>query len=254
MALGIRSVPGGLRTDDFFVPVNWVEYSRDGLADLAGVVEAMGAADLATDAVAIGDFTEAGGEAAARELTFALERHADAPDFVADPASRPQEPAVNGRLGNGCGRRMSRTQLGRRERAVSDVLEADRRAIEIRVGGEMRDVTVFFSDLARFSSTAEQLSPDALVQLMNEYLSAMTDIIDEAALDPYIYIRDAWLQRRRSLVYDGEPPPDTGHRDAAAERGRAGADARPDDPDTRAPPRGSRGRGCSASVCRAPAS
>jgi phospholipid-binding lipoprotein MlaA len=40
-------------------------------------------------------------------------------------------------------------------------------------------------------------------------LLAVDDIIDEAALDPYIYIRDAWLQRRRSLVYDGEPPPDT---------------------------------------------
>ena len=41
---------------------------------LHGWHEAMGAADLATDAVAIGDFTEAGGEAAAREL---LDRHPD---------------------------------------------------------------------------------------------------------------------------------------------------------------------------------
>jgi adenylate cyclase len=56
------------------------------------------------------------------------------------------------------------------------------------LGGEMRDVTVFFSDLARFSSTAEQLSPDALVQLMNEYLSAMTDIIEDCGgyVDKYI--------------------------------------------------------------------
>ena len=28
----------------------------------------------------------------------------------------------------------------------------------------------------------------------------------EAALDPYIFIRDAYLQRRRSLTYDGNPP------------------------------------------------
>ncbi len=41
-------------------------------------------------------------------------------------------------------------------------------------------------------------------------LLAVDDIIDQAALDPYIYIRDAWLQRRRSLIYDGNPPPDTG--------------------------------------------
>lgn len=31
-------------------------------------------------------------------------------------------------------------------------------------------------------------------------------IIEEAALDKYSYIRDAYLQRRRSLVHDGAPP------------------------------------------------
>ncbi|RTL55024.1 MAG: VacJ family lipoprotein [Rhodocyclaceae bacterium] len=31
-------------------------------------------------------------------------------------------------------------------------------------------------------------------------------VIEEAALDKYSYIRDAYLQRRRSLVYDGAPP------------------------------------------------
>jgi len=56
------------------------------------------------------------------------------------------------------------------------------------LGGEMRNVTVFFSDLAGFSSTAEQLSPDALVQLMNEYLSVMTEIIEDCGgyVDKYI--------------------------------------------------------------------
>jgi len=34
-----------------------------------------------------------------------------------------------------------------------------------------------------------------------------TKILDEAALDPYEFQRDAYLQRRRSLVYDGNPPP-----------------------------------------------
>jgi adenylate cyclase len=56
------------------------------------------------------------------------------------------------------------------------------------LGGEMRDVTVFFSDVAGFSTTAEKLAPDALVQLMNEYLSAMTDIIEDCGgyVDKYI--------------------------------------------------------------------
>jgi class 3 adenylate cyclase len=45
------------------------------------------------------------------------------------------------------------------------------------LGGEMRNVTVYFSDIADFSSFAEQLPPADLVAAMNEYLSAMTDII-----------------------------------------------------------------------------
>jgi adenylate cyclase len=47
------------------------------------------------------------------------------------------------------------------------------------LGGEMREVTVLFTDLVGFSSIAETMSPDALVQLMNEYLSAMTDLVEE---------------------------------------------------------------------------
>lgn len=31
-------------------------------------------------------------------------------------------------------------------------------------------------------------------------------VIDAAALDRYSYVRDAYLQRRRSLIYDGSPP------------------------------------------------
>ncbi len=31
-------------------------------------------------------------------------------------------------------------------------------------------------------------------------------VLDEAALDRYSFIRDAWVQRRRHMVYDGKPP------------------------------------------------
>lgn len=31
-------------------------------------------------------------------------------------------------------------------------------------------------------------------------------VLDEAALDEYTYVRDAYLQRRQNLVYDGNPP------------------------------------------------
>ena len=31
-------------------------------------------------------------------------------------------------------------------------------------------------------------------------------VLDEAALDRYSFIRDAWWQRRQNQVYDGSPP------------------------------------------------
>jgi phospholipid-binding lipoprotein MlaA len=34
-------------------------------------------------------------------------------------------------------------------------------------------------------------------------------IVDTAALDRYIFIRNAYLQRRRYMVYDGKPPPES---------------------------------------------
>jgi len=33
-----------------------------------------------------------------------------------------------------------------------------------------------------------------------------TNLLEQAALDRYTFVRDAWLQRRRNLVYDGNPP------------------------------------------------
>ena len=33
-------------------------------------------------------------------------------------------------------------------------------------------------------------------------------LVNQAALDPYTFIRRAYLQRRRYLVYDGQPPPE----------------------------------------------
>ena len=49
----------------------------------------------------------------------------------------------------------------------------------LSLGGERRDMTAFFSDLAGFSTISEQLSPEGLVALLNEYLTSMCDIIAE---------------------------------------------------------------------------
>lgn len=34
-------------------------------------------------------------------------------------------------------------------------------------------------------------------------------LLEEASIDRYVFLRDAYLQRRRSLVYDGSPPRET---------------------------------------------
>ncbi|MCU0845497.1 MAG: CHASE2 domain-containing protein [Spirochaetes bacterium] len=47
----------------------------------------------------------------------------------------------------------------------------------LNLGGEMREISIFFSDVAGFSTISEKLTPPQLVTLLNEYLSEMTDII-----------------------------------------------------------------------------
>jgi adenylate cyclase len=57
----------------------------------------------------------------------------------------------------------------------------------LRLGGEKRIITSFFSDVAGFTSISESLSPEELVNLLNDFLSEMTDIILSYAgtLDKY---------------------------------------------------------------------
>ena len=37
-----------------------------------------------------------------------------------------------------------------------------------------------------------------------------TDVRDEASLDPYTFTREAFYQRRRDAVFNGEPPVEAG--------------------------------------------
>lgn len=46
-----------------------------------------------------------------------------------------------------------------------------------------------------------------LINRRSELLDT-SKILETAALDPYEFLRDAYLQRRRNLVYDGAPPPE----------------------------------------------
>jgi adenylate cyclase len=79
------------------------------------------------------------------------------------------------------------------------------------LGGETRDVTVFFSDLEGFSSIAEKMSPSELVAFVNEYLSAMTDIIESKGGYVDKYIGDS------IVAVFGAPVDDADHARHAAE-------------------------------------
>lgn len=50
---------------------------------------------------------------------------------------------------------------------------------KLKLGGVKRELSIFFSDVQGFTSISEALDPEALTALLNDYLSAMTDIIHE---------------------------------------------------------------------------
>jgi class 3 adenylate cyclase len=59
---------------------------------------------------------------------------------------------------------------------------------KLKLGGERTHATVFFSDVAGFTTISETLTPEALVELLNEYLTEMTNILLHygGTLDKYI--------------------------------------------------------------------
>ena len=48
---------------------------------------------------------------------------------------------------------------------------------KLRLGGEMRDMTLLFCDLRNFTAIAEQLDAEALTHLVNRFLTPMTEVI-----------------------------------------------------------------------------
>ncbi len=58
----------------------------------------------------------------------------------------------------------------------------------LKLGGERQVVTAFFSDVQGFSTISEKLDPIALVQLMQEYLTEMSNIVMKhgGTIDKYI--------------------------------------------------------------------
>lgn len=77
---------------------------------------------------------------------------------------------------------------------------------KIRLGGERKELTVFFSDIRDFASIVEVTPPEILVGFLNSYLTPVTDIIldNKGLLDKYI--GDA------VMAVFGAPLPEPDHR------------------------------------------
>lgn len=56
-----------------------------------------------------------------------------------------------------------------------------------KLGGELKNMTAYFTDIQGFSTFSEKLTATQLVELLNEYLAAMTDILldKKGTLDKY---------------------------------------------------------------------
>lgn len=69
---------------------------------------------------------------------------------------------------------------------VIDEIIKDPESLEL--GGEDREITIFFSDIKGFSTISEKMTPQELVKRLNEYLTEMTDIILKynGTVDKYI--------------------------------------------------------------------
>ena len=59
---------------------------------------------------------------------------------------------------------------------------------KVKLGGEKKILTVLFSDIRGFTSISEQLTPEQLVEHLNDYLQVMTDLVIkyDGTLDKYV--------------------------------------------------------------------
>lgn len=80
----------------------------------------------------------------------------------------------------------------------------------------IRDGIGLSVDITQFDVIFDQLNDEEeIAAIAVKYTDKRADLLkakkllDEIAPDPYAFMRDAWVQRRENLVYDGAPPEST---------------------------------------------
>ena len=84
------------------------------------------------------------------------------------------------------------------------VAEMSKNPEEYSMRGEARDMTVLFSDVRDFTSISEGLSADQLADMMNAYLTEMTEVIQHSRGTIDKYIGDAIMSFWGAPVADNE--------------------------------------------------
>jgi adenylate cyclase len=84
------------------------------------------------------------------------------------------------------------------------VAEMSKNPEEYSMRGESREMTVLFSDVRDFTSISEGLTPEGLRDLMNTYLTAMTEVIQERRGTIDKYIGDAIMAFWGAPITDSE--------------------------------------------------
>ena len=79
---------------------------------------------------------------------------------------------------------------------------------ELTLGGETKEVSVFFSDIRSFTAISEKLEPDEVVEFLNQYMTRMVDCVNKTSGVVDKFIGDAIMGVWGAPISAGSPAKD----------------------------------------------